>query len=88
MAASQAAGSVCGTNVVLMPVRARMFENSCTVAPNRPLEATMWSPFFRCARQTAMIAAMPLAIATQSSAPSSAARRSSNMVTVGLVKRE
>ena len=35
-----------------------------------------------------MIADMPLAVATQSSAPSSAARRSSNMVTVGLVKRE
>jgi hypothetical protein len=49
IAASQAAGSVCGTKVVVMPVRARMFENNCTVAPNRPLEATMWSPFFRCA---------------------------------------
>ena len=35
-----------------------------------------------------MIAAMPEAVARQSSAPSSDARRCSNIVTVGLVKRE
>ncbi len=34
------------------------------------------------------IADMPEAVATQNSAPSRAAKRSSNMLTVGLVKRE
>jgi hypothetical protein len=35
-----------------------------------------------------VMAAMPVEVATHASAPSSAARRSWNMRTVGLVKRE
>ena len=65
-----------------------MVPKSCTVAPNTAFEHTMWSPAFSSAIAVARIAAMPEAVATQLSAPSSAARRSWNIDTVGLVKRE
>ena len=71
-----------------MPKRASTVEKSCTVAPKTLAAHTTWSPVFSVARQVAMIAAMPDAVAMQSSAPSSDASRCSNMRTVGFVKRE
>ena len=76
------------TKEVSTPNRARMVPNSCTVAPNTALEQTIWSPLFSSAMAVARIADMPEAVAMQDSAPSSAARRSWNIATVGLVKRE
>ena len=88
MAAFQSLGDVPDTNVVLMPKRCRMVPNNCIVAPNTPAEQTTWSPDLSSPIAVDRIAAMPDAVATQHSAPSSAARRCSNTVTVGLVKRE
>src|SRR5262249_40144797 len=73
------------TKVVLMPNRGSQLLSSCTVAPNSPREATMWSPARAKHITQARIADMPDAVATQASAPSSAASRSCNMSTVGLV---
>ena len=87
-AAFHAATSVAGTNVVSTPKRARMVPNSVTVEPNTALEHTTWSPAFSSAIAVIRIADMPEAVARQLSAPSSAASRSWNIVTVGLVKRE
>jgi len=87
-ACSQAATSVWPTKVVSSPKRERMPEKSCTVAPKRPVEATMWSPALRWAMTSERIADMPEAVATQASAPSSPASRSWKAATVGLVKRE
>ena len=58
------------------------------VEPNTLREQITWSPAFSKAIAVSMIAAMPLEVAMQASLPSSAARRRSNIVTVGLVKRE
>ena len=80
--------SVAETNVVSTPKRFRMLLNSCTVAPKTLCEATMWSPAFSSPITQARIADMPEAVATQHSAPSSAARRSWNARPSGLVKRE
>ena len=44
----------------------------------------MWSPASRMQAKDANIAAIPDAVATQCSAPSMAAKRFSNMATVGL----
>ena len=68
-----------------MPKRARIVLKSWIVAPNTAFEHTTWSPLFRCTIAVARIAAMPEAVPTQLSAPSSAARRSWNIETVGLV---
>jgi hypothetical protein len=65
-----------------------MLLKSCTVAPNTALEHTMWSPALRSDIAVERIADMPEAVAMQASAPSSAARRSCSIDTVGLVKRE
>ena len=65
-----------------------MLAKSCTVEPNRLREATIWSPADKRPMTHARMADMPLAVATQYSAPSNAARRSCSMDTVGLVKRE
>ena len=58
------------------------------VLPNTPLAETRWSPLFSSAMQVARIAAIPEEVAMQDSPPSSAANRSWNIRTVGLVKRE
>ena len=50
--------------------------------------ATMWSPALRQERMAAVTAAMQVAVARASSAPSRMRMRSSNMETVGLEKRE
>ena len=70
------------------PKRASTVENNWTVAPKTLAAQTTWSPAFRTARHVAISAAMPDEVARQSSAPSSEASRRSNMVTVGLLKRE
>ena len=84
-AARHSSTRVGDTNVVSMPKRPRMFVKSWMVAPNTALEHTTWSPVFRCTSAVARIAVMPEAVATQLCAPSSAARRSWNIDTVGLV---
>ena len=86
IACSQAATSRAPTtNVVSMPKRGSQLLNSCTVAPNKLRDATMWSP--ACIKPITLprMADMPEAVATQHSAPSSAARRSCSAFTVGLV---
>ena len=51
---------------------------------NIAAEATTWSPASRMHANDANIAAIPDAVATQCSAPSIAAKRFSNIATVGL----
>ena len=80
--------SVCETKVVLTPNLANSRPNSMIVEPNTLCEQTTWSPAFSSAMPRSRMAPMPLEVAMQASAPSSAARRRSNIVTVGLVKRE
>ena len=75
------------TKLVSMPKRGKMVPNNCWLAPNMLREATMWSPVFNSAITVDRIAAMPLAVAMQASAPSRAASRSCIMATVGLEKR-
>ena len=76
------------TNVVSTPNLGRTVVKSCTVAPKMLDDETMWSPPFISPMTHDRIAAMPEAVATQASAPSSAASRSWNAATVGLLKRE
>ena len=64
-----------------------MLLNNCTVEPNIARDATIWSPAESNPITHARIADMPVDVATQNSAPSKAAKRSWNIVTVGLVKR-
>jgi hypothetical protein len=61
--------------------------NSLMVEPKTPCEQTTWSPAFSSDRMVMRMAAMPLAVAMQPVVPSSAARRRSIIVTVGLEKR-
>jgi hypothetical protein len=56
--------------------------------PNSARLATTRSPARTCESRLADTAAMPLATARQACAPSSWRSRSSNIVTVGLPKRE
>ncbi len=86
-AARKASMSPWSTKLVSTPKRGRMVPNNCCVAPKMLREATMCSPPFISAITVDRIAAMPVAVATQASAPSSAASRSCRLVTVGLVKR-
>jgi hypothetical protein len=58
------------------------------VEPNTLREHTTWSPAFRRPITSSITAAMPLEVAMQAPVPSSAARRRSIMLTVGLEKRE
>ncbi len=87
-AARQSRGSAPSTNVVATPKRVSTFAKSCTVAPKMLDDETMWSPALRSPIAVARIAAIPDAVATQASAPSSAARRSCSIATVGFEKRE
>ena len=63
-------------------------DGSMMVEPNTLGEQTTWSPAFSSPIPSSRIAAMPLEVAMHASVPSSAARRRSNIGTVGLVKRE
>lgn len=83
-----ASRSVGSTNVVVMPNLVKICENMPSVEPNRLCELTRWSPACNADITTDMIALMPEAVAMHASPPSSAARRSWNIVTVGFVKRE
>jgi hypothetical protein len=56
--------------------------------PEQPAAATMRSPACTLATSALNTAAMPVAVAQQASAPSSARSRSCSMVTVGLDTRE
>ena len=67
-----------------MPKRFMIVPRSCTVAPNTPAEQTTWSPALSRPITHDRIADMPDEVATQHSAPSSAASRSSNTFTVGI----
>src|SRR5664280_123036 len=87
-AARQAATSVCETKVVSTPNLPNSRPNSTTVEPNTLCEQMTWSPAFSSPMHSSRMALMPDEVAMQASAPSSAARRRSNIVTVGLVKRE
>jgi hypothetical protein len=88
IAASQALGSVASTKVVSTPKRGSHSEISQRHEPNRARPATTWSPARTRPIRAAWIEAMPVAWARQTSAPSSSARRSSNIFTVGLLNRE
>ena len=57
------------------------------VEPNIEREHTMWSPALSSPMHSNRMADMPLAVATAASAPSSAARRCSKLLTVGLPVR-
>ena len=59
-----------------------------SVEPKTLPLVTMWSPAEHNVIASVEIAAMPVDVAIAASAPSSAARRCSNISTVGLVKRE
>src|SRR5260221_12856577 len=81
-------GSVPSAYVVSIPNLERTVLNNCTVAPKTPEEHTTWSPAFSVAIAVARMADIPEPVATQACAPWTAASRSWNAVTVGLVKRE
>ena len=57
------------------------------VEPNTLREQMTWSPAFSRPITSSMMADMPLDVAMQASVPSSAARRRSIIMVVGLVKR-
>jgi len=84
MAAFQAATSVCGTNVDVTPNLARSEPMSLMVEPNIECEQITWSPLLSRPRHIIKMADMPDAVEIQACAPSSAARRCSKLVTVGL----
>ncbi len=71
-----------------MPKRGSRVETIQWQEPNSAREATTRSPAFRCDISAAFTAAIPEAVTRHASAPSSAARRRSSIVTVGLPKRE
>jgi len=87
MAAFQAARSVCGTIEVSTPKRPNSELISLSVEPNIDCEMITWSPALSRLKHISMTADMPEAVAMQASAPSSAARRCSKLVTVGLLER-
>ena len=78
---------VCETKLVSTPNFANSRPSSMIVAPNTLCEQITWSPAFSRPRPIKRIAPMPLAAAMQAWVPSSAARRRSNIVTVGFEKR-
>ena len=75
------------TKVVVMPKRGSVCASRLIVPPYRDAEATMWSPAPSSVAMATCIAAMPLAVQTAPTPPSSAARRSSSTATVGLEMR-
>ena len=70
-AAANAPGAVPSTNVTSMPKRAHGPCRNASVAAYRLRWATMWSPWLHSASTTDAIAPMPLANASDASAPSS-----------------
>ena len=86
-AAFQALLSVCGTKLDSTPKRANSPPMSLMVEPNMDCEHTTWSPALSKPRHISKMADMPLAVPMADSVPSSAARRCSKLVTVGLEVR-
>ena len=84
-ASRQASMSRTGAKLTATPNFAMYLPNRFTVVPNTSCEQTTWSPALSSAIAVLSTAAMPDAVATAASAPSSAARRSSNARTVGFV---
>ncbi len=82
-AACHCAASVCDTKLLSTPYLAKSL-TSLMVEPNIEREQTMWSPALSRPMIIIRIADMPLAVEMAASAPSSAARRRSMPVTVGL----
>ncbi len=84
MAAVQAASSRPSTRVQSTPNRGSQLARIQRQEPNRARLATTWSPAFTNPIRAMVTAAMPEAVVRQASAPSSNARRCSNMRLVGL----
>src|SRR3989344_2681569 len=83
----QAPTSVCDTKVVSTPNLPNWACSSVMVEPNTLCEHTMWSPDLSRPMTSSKMALMPLDVAMAASVPSSAARRRSNIIVVGLAKR-
>ena len=86
IAACHAPTSVCETKLVSMPNFAKSWK-SLIVLPKTLCEHTTWSPAFSRPMMSSVMADMPLLVPMQPLVPSSAARRRSIIVTVGLEKR-
>ena len=86
-AAFHCAMSVCETKVHSTPNLAISLPNRRIVVPKTDCEQITWSPLLSSPRQTIRMALMPLPVPMQASVPSSAARRFSMLLTVGLPKR-
>ena len=84
---SQADRSKGSTVTISTPNLPKYLVHKFSVDPNTACEQTTRSPACKCAIPSAKVAAIPLAVATQRSAPSSAASRSSKACTVGLSNR-
>ena len=80
--------SVCDTKVTCTPNLPNWFCSSEMVEPNTLCEHTTWSPDLSKPMSSNKMALMPLAVAMAASVPSRAASRRSNIIVVGLVKRE
>lgn len=87
-AARHSATSVCETKVVSTPNLANSLPNRLSVEPNTEREHTTWSPALSRPMHIMRIAPMPVEAPMAASVPSSAARRCSKLVTVGLEVRE
>ena len=88
MAACQSLVRVWATKLACTPNRAMMLPSRLMVLPNMDCEQTMWSPALSSPMHSASMADMPLAVATVAGACSSALRRCSKLLTVGLPVRE
>ena len=83
-ASFQASRSVPSTSVEATPKRGSHSSTTQRQEPNSAFAATTWSPARTMPISAVVTAAMPVAVARAASAPSSAAMRLSNMVSVGL----
>lgn len=70
-----------------MPHSGKIFAINVSVPPYSGTDCTSWSPGRRNARNTALIADMPLEVTAASSEPSSSDRRSSTISRLGWLKR-
>ncbi len=86
-AARHSAKSVCETKLVSTPNLPNSLANRLSVEPNTEREHTTWSPARSRPMHIMRMAAMPLEAPIAPSVPSSAARRCSKAVTVGLEVR-
>ena len=83
-AAVHSATSVCDTNVVCTPNLPNSRPIKAMVEPNIEREQMTWSPDFKRPMHISKIAPIPVEAPMAASVPSSAARRRSKLVTVGL----